>query len=162
MRRKAIRGFLGLTDAQIEANLRITLDEARARGLIAPDHDFLLKRIDEGCDWRRAFLELLRNWQRLGIPLSQGTLDEAASELERLWWPDAEAEKCRRRQEDAKVLRARLALTELALREAKHPRPRSVAKDALARDSGHNSGEALRKALQPNRVNRRPRHKPRS
>jgi hypothetical protein len=141
------------------------LDYIRDR--LPPDRRFLLERVrsdaNKGKDvYRRAFLELLRNWQHLGIPLSQGTLDEAASELERLWWPDPEAEKCRRRQEDAKVLRARLALTELALREAKHPRPRSVAKDALARDSDHNSGEALRKALQPNRVNRRPRHKPRS
>jgi hypothetical protein len=146
----------------------VILDETALDELcdgLPPDQSFLLERVraNKGKDvYRRAFLELLRNWQRLGIPLSQGTLDEAASELERLWWPDAEAEKCRRRQEDAKVLRARLALTELALREAKHPRPRSVAKDALARDSGHNSGEALRKALQPNRVNRRPRHKPRS
>jgi hypothetical protein len=142
------------------------LDEMRDR--LPPDQSFLLERVrgdaNKGKDvYRRAFLELLRDWQRLGIPLSQGTLDEAASELERLWWPpDPEAEKCRRRQENAKVLRWRLALTEAALREAKHPRPRSVAKDALARDSGHNSGEALRKALQPTRVNRRPRHKPRS
>jgi hypothetical protein len=147
----------------------IILDETaldELRDGLPRDQSFLLEcvRANKGKKdvYRRAFLELLRNWQRLGIPLSQGTLDEAASELERLWWPDPEAEKCRRRQEDAKVLHARLALTELALREAKHPRPRRAAKDALARDSGHNSGEALRKALQPNRVTRRPRRKPRS
>jgi hypothetical protein len=147
----------------------IILDETaldELRDGLPRDQSFLLEcvRANKGKKdvYRRAFLELLRNWQRLGIPLSQGTLDEAASELERLWWPDPEAEKCRRRQEDAKVLRARLALTELSFREAGIRRPRSVAKDALARDSGHNSGEALRKALQPNRVTRRPRRKPRS
>jgi hypothetical protein len=35
--------------------------------------------------------------------------------------------------------------------------PRTTAKEELAEWIGHASAEALRKALQPNRVNRRPR-----
>jgi len=161
------------TDAEIKALLErvsrpLPLDEMRDRGMLAPDRHFLLKRI-AGCDadkvkdvWRRAFLELLRNWQRLGIPLSQETLDQTASELERLWWPpDPKAEKCRRRQAKAKELRAELWLLEAIYRREDFKRPRSMAKEDVARNYGHASGEALRKALQANRVNRRPRHKPR-
>jgi hypothetical protein len=39
-------------------------------------------------------------------------------------------------------------------------RPRGKALDEMAKVLGHNSGKALNKALQPNRVNRRPDRKP--
>ena len=164
------------TDAEFKAGLEradrpwhVTLDELRDRGLLAPDRHFLFKRV-AGCDAdkvndtaRRALLDLLRNHLRLGIPLSQETLDETARELERLWWPaDPKAEKCRRRQEKAELLRNVLEISEAKYRQEGVKRPRSTAKKQIAKHFGHNSGEALRKALQPNRVNRRPRRKPRS
>jgi hypothetical protein len=74
------------------------LDEMRDRGQIAPDTHFLWKRtfLREGKvtatdAFRRAFLDLLRNHKRLGIPLSQKILDRAAAELEGKCWPDPKA-----------------------------------------------------------------------
>ena len=143
------------------------LDRDRDRGLLAPDTHFLLKSI-AGCDsdkvkdvWRRAFLDLLRNHQRLGIPLSQEMLNRAADELEWFYWPDPKAEKCRRRLADAELLRNVVAMFEAKYRREVVKAPRSRALDEMAKHFGHASGKALRKHLQANRVNRRPRRKPR-
>jgi hypothetical protein len=146
------------------------LDKDRDRGLIAPDKHFVWKRVvlclceDAGTKvkdvFQRATLELLRNHQRLGIPLSQATLDDVANELERLWWPDPKAEKHWIRLMKAKNLRKLLENLETKNRRQGIKRPRSAAKDEIAQEFGHSSGEALRKHLQPARVNR-PRPKPR-
>jgi hypothetical protein len=167
---------------KIDARILVEqLDKDRDRGLIAPDKHFVWKRITlcvcedatSNADRRgwlpgtkvkdvmqRALLELLRNHQRLGIPLSQYTLDSAADELERLWWPDPKAEKHWLRLMKAKQLRKLLENMETKNRQRGVPRPRSAAKDEIAQEFGHSSGEALRKHLQPARVNR-PRPKPR-
>jgi hypothetical protein len=117
------------------------------------DADFLLKRfaLSKDAD-RRAVLESLRNHQRLGIPLSQQTLDQAADELERLWWPNRKAEKNRRRLVEAESLHNLLNILEAMNRQRGVKRPRSGAKEEIARHFGFANGEALRKALQANRV----------
>jgi hypothetical protein len=113
------------------------------------DADFLFGKTDT---YRRAVLESLRNHQRLGIPLSQETLDQAADELERLWWPNQKAEKCRRRRVEAESLSNLLNIVEAMNRERGVKRPRSGAKEEIAKHFGFANGEALRKALQANRV----------
>jgi hypothetical protein len=137
-------------------------DILRNSGLITPDLHFLLKRIalckddaDKAETFRRALLELLRNWEHLGIPLTQKIFSWVAWELERLWWPDRQAEKQRRAQE----LSIRVDMAEAVNRKLGVARPRSAAKEAVAEEFGYASGEALRKAMQPNRV--KSRHKPR-
>jgi hypothetical protein len=133
------------------------------RGQIAPDGNFLLKRLalsndaDKTDTYRRAVLELLRNHQHLGIPLSQRTLDLTADELERLWWPNRKAEKRRRRLVEAEALRNLLDKTEAMYRQDGVALPRSMAKDGIARRFGFENGEALRKHLQANRLRRKPR-----
>ena len=127
---------------------------------------FLLKPFEnhvsawEGCAWekvedtyRHRFVDLLRS----DIPLSRFTRDWAAGELERVWWPNPEAEKRARRLIKATVVRKDL---EAAIAENKRKgvkRPVTEAKEEIARHWGHHSGEALRKALQANRESRRPR-----
>jgi hypothetical protein len=139
------------------------LDAVLNIGQITPDLHFLLKRValrkdaDKTETFRRAILELLRNWECLGIPVSQKTFNWVASELERLWWPDRQAEKQRRVEE----LRIRVDMAEAVHRHEGIKRPRHAAYAMVAKAYGHNSGGALRKALQPNRVNRKPRRKPR-
>jgi hypothetical protein len=134
------------------------------RDKLPPDVHFLFTRMmardgkDTATDaWRRAFLELLRNHQRLGIELSQEMINRAANELESFYWPDPKAEKHRRRQANAEMTRTFLGLVENMYRRAGEPRPRSAAKDKMAQALRLPSGEALRKALQVNRVNRKPR-----
>jgi hypothetical protein len=117
------------------------------------DEDFLLKRfaLSKDAD-RRAVLESLRNHQRLGKPLSQQTLNQAADELERLWWPNRKAEKYRRCRVEAESLNNLLNIIEAMNRQRGVARPRSEAKEEVARYFGFANGEALRKALQANRV----------
>jgi hypothetical protein len=133
------------------------------RGQIAPDGDFLLKRLALSNDpanpdtYRRAVLELLRNHQHLGIPLSQHTLDLTANELERLWWPNRKAEKRRRRLAEDEALRNLVDKKEAMYRQEGVAAPRRMAKDTIAQHFGFANGEALRKDLQANRVRRKPR-----
>ena len=165
-----------LSDAEIEAVLDRRVRDERGEvpapedllydddllkvGLLAPDMHFLLKRI-ESCDdpekvedtYRRAFVDLLRN----DIPLSQATRDLMAGELERLWWPDPEAKKRARRLMRATVIRRDLEVSIAKNKREGVKRPVKEAKDKIAKHWGHHSGEALRKALQPSRANRRPR-----
>jgi len=138
----------------------VTDDDLLKLGLLAPDAHFLAKRV-MGCrdaekledTYRRAVLDLLHS----DIPLSQLTRDMTAGELQRLRWPDPEAEKRARRLIKTTVIRADLevAIAENKRKGIKHPV--KEAKDKIAKHWGHHSGEALRKALQPGRVSRRPR-----
>jgi hypothetical protein len=111
----------------------------------------LCEDADKTTDQRRALVELLRDHQRLGVPLSQYTLDLAAAELERAWWPNPEAENLRRRLPEVMLQRLALEVTEAWYRQKGDPKPRYKAKKEVANYFRHNSGEALRKALQPNR-----------
>jgi hypothetical protein len=139
-------------------------DEARARGQITPDQRFLLKRVAHReaagkvpNTYRGAVLDLLRDWQRLGM-----TLDRAVDELERfLWRPDPKGEKSHRRREKVQDLRSLLEIWEFKYRQEGGQRPRSWAKNEIAKHFGYANGEALRKALQANRVNPKSRRKPR-
>lgn len=138
---------------------------------IAPKHDeedrveddyFLIRNLrgedeDVGDDYRRGVLKLLRTWPCFGEPLARKMLNRVANELERLWWPSATAEKQRRRLWEAPLLRDILDIMTEENRQAGVSAPRTAAKEELAEWVGHASAEALRKALQPNRVNRRPR-----
>lgn len=139
------------------------------RYLTPPDLHFLIKRIESmpPADKRdvdkvekvhkRAILDLLRS----SIPLGRIMRDSVADELARLWWPDPEAEKRAHRQMKAYVMRADL---EVAIAENRRKgsteTPVKKAKDEVAKHWKLHSGEALRKALQPNRVNRRPSRRP--
>jgi hypothetical protein len=132
-------------------------DEDRDRGLFAPDTHFLLKSII-GCDvnkvkdvWQRAFLELLRNHQRLGIPLSQEMLNRAADELERLWWPKAG----RPALVPPKTLRHYVDGFEAIYRQRGDGQPRTTALKGAKEFFGYVSVESVRKAMQPSR-HRRP------
>jgi hypothetical protein len=111
--------------------------------------------------FRRAMIDMLRNDVPIKMPLSQHMRDRMAAELEQLWWPDPGSEKRRRRLIETEVRRWMLEQAETDNRERGVPRPRSAAKEEMARLFGYSSGEALRKDLQANRLNRRPRHKPR-
>jgi hypothetical protein len=123
----------------------------------------ILEKRDELHDtFRRAMLDLLRNGVPIYMPVSQYMRDKMADELEQLWWPDPKAVKRRRRLLDAEVRRTMLEFAEAHNRQNGVERPRSAAKEEMARFFGYSSGEALRKDLQPHRVNRRPRRKPRS
>jgi hypothetical protein len=127
------------------------------------DDDYFLVRnfggkdYDVGDDYRRVVLKLLRTWPCFGEPLARKMLNRVANELERLWWPSATAEKQRRRLWEAQLLRKLLDIMTEENRQAGVSAPRAAAKEELAEWVGHASAEALRKALQPNRVNRRPR-----
>jgi hypothetical protein len=131
------------TDAEFKAGLEradrpwhVTLDELRDRGLLAPDRHFLFKRV-AGCDA-----------DKVNDTARRALLDLLRNHL-RLGIPLSQ-------------LRNVLEISETKYRQEGVKRPRGTAKKQIAKHFGHNSGEALRKALQPNRVNRRPRHKPRS
>jgi hypothetical protein len=131
--------------------------------MLAPDTQFLWKGLFAGtqfisCDtikvkdaWRRAFLELLRNHQRLGIPLSQEMLNRAADELERVWWPGAgRPARC-----SPKILRYYVDETEAINRKRGVDRPRTTALKEAKEFFGYRSVETVRKAMQPSR-HRRP------
>jgi hypothetical protein len=133
----------------------------RLRDLIKGCTDYAGKHQDA---FRRAMINMLRNdggRPPINMPLSQHMRDQMAAELEQLWWPDREAEKRRRRLIETEVRRTMLEKAEAHNRERGVPRPRSTAKEEMARFFGYSSGEAMRKDLQPNRVNRRSRRKPR-
>jgi hypothetical protein len=125
--------------------------------LVTPDQRFLMKRLalcedaDKTTDQRRALVELLRDHQRLGVPLSQYTLDLAAAELERAWWPDKDAKKCWRHVAEVMLQHMALEATEAWYRRRGDENPRDKAKKEVAKYFRHNSGEALLKFLQPNR-----------
>jgi hypothetical protein len=139
------------------------LDVLRDIGRFTPDVHFLFKRValckdaDKIDTYRRAILELLRDWQRLDVPLSQQTSNLVANELERLWWPKIGK---RRRLAEAEILREAVDRDEILYREMGEEQPRSKAKNEVAGDYSYASGETLRKALQVNRVNRKTRRKP--
>jgi hypothetical protein len=130
--------------------------------------DALRSEIDAGRDYankrqdafRQAIIDLLRNSVPINMLVSQYMREQAAAELERLWRP--EVEKLRSRLRKAEERRWMLEKAEALNRQEGVERPRSAAKKEMARFFGYSSGEALRKDLQPNRVNRRPRRKPRS
>jgi hypothetical protein len=172
-----------LSDAQIAAILKRREQDERGEvpapetltdfdgllklGLIDPDLHFLIRRVG-GCKdpdklkdaVRCALVELLcEHRQCPGIPLSPQVLDLIADELER--GSDPEAEKRRSRLTKAEWMRADLEATEAMHRQRGVPHPRGKAKGEVASRFGHNSGKALNKALQPNRVNRKPRRTPR-
>jgi hypothetical protein len=128
---------------------------------ITPDQHFLLARVAhrEAASkvpdtYRRAVLDLLRDYQRLGM-----TLDRAVDELERLW--RLGNPKGDRRRETAQDLRSLVDIWEAKYRREGDSRPRSRAKDEIAKHFGYASGEALRKNLQTNRVNPKPHRKSR-
>jgi hypothetical protein len=134
-----------------------------------PDWRFLLERLkgakppDKLDDsYRHALLDLLRNCLRMNIPLGQSMLDQVAEELESLWWPDraAEKRKAEMRLGRAELKRDHLQRVKAINRKQGVKRPRSMAKDEVARAWGHNSGEALRKSLQTSRVHGRTTSKP--
>jgi hypothetical protein len=87
-------------------------------------------------------------------------LNRVAKELEQLWWPDPKAEKRRRSQWHAENVRYAVDAESVAIYRKKGVK-RSQVWEEMARYFGHNSGEALRKSQQSNRVNRKPRRKPR-
>jgi hypothetical protein len=145
-----------------------SLDQSSVSNQIGPDHRFLLKRTlaaedaDRTDAYRRALVDLLRNWKHLGVPLSQVTLDTAAAELERAWWPNSKAERARRLLDDALSLHLTVKATEAWYRQKGDPHPRGAALAEVARALGYNSAGALSKALQPGRsrvrfVDRKPR-----
>jgi hypothetical protein len=133
------------------------------------DLNFLLEPFEcrvsawKGCAWEKVedtyrlrLVDLLRS----DIPLSRFMRDWTATELERAWWPNPEAEKRSHQQVKAIVMRGDLEAAIAANKRKGVKRPVTEAKDEIARHWGHRNGEALRKALQANRVNRRPRRKP--
>jgi hypothetical protein len=136
----------------------ITDDDLLALGLITPADHFLAKRF-MGCQdaekledtHRHALVDLLRS----DVPLDRRTRNWIAGELERLSWPNPEAEKRARRQAKAYVIRKDLDAAIAENKQAGVVRPVKAAKDKVAVHWGHQSGDALRKELQPNRVNRR-------
>jgi hypothetical protein len=138
-----------------------TIDDLRDAGVLPPDEHFIIKRLEE-CDagsdlakteevHRRALLDLLRNCLRLGIPLSQKMLDQTAGELERLWFPDPKAEKRWRNEALAHSIEAQIDVLVAKGKSVEE------ARNVLARNYGHASGEALGKWLDRNR--RRAGHK---
>jgi hypothetical protein len=131
----------------------------------APDWDFLMTRIEgvlapeefDGALYK-AFEDLLDT----DIPLSSRTTRELLKGLLRgLHSPDPQAEEHRRALMKAEVMGADLDVAIALKRRQGVRRPVNEAKDEVAKHWGHNSGDALRKALQPNRVNRRSRRQSR-
>ena len=106
--------------------------------------------------WQRAFLKLLRDHERLGIPLSQEMLNRAADELEQVWWPKAgRPARC-----SPKFLRYYVDETEAINRKRGVDRPRTTALEEAKKLFGYVSVESVRKAMQPSR-HRRPNYPPR-
>jgi hypothetical protein len=135
---------------------RTHLDDLRDLGLLEPDHFFLLNQVEgvpEGeqrLARREAFIALLDT----NIPLSPSTRRFLKWELTSKWWPN-------KRREKRESYRIRAEMMRAELEAAKAEKPAAEAKAEVAKRWGRNSGEALRKALQPNRLNRRPRRWPR-
>jgi hypothetical protein len=139
---------------------------------LGPDWRFLLERIagakpSDNLDdrYRRALLNLLSNCLRMNIPLSQSMLDQVVEELKLEWYPEHAAERRRAERRRGHLLavelkRAALQRIEAINRKRGVKRPRSMAKEEVARAWGHNSGEALRKDLQAHRVHGRTTSKP--
>jgi hypothetical protein len=143
----------------LDESFRHLAGEKPSGELLAPDTQFLLKSVF-GCDvnkvkdaWQRAFLELLRNHQRLGIPLSQEMLNRAADELELFWWPDPKAG--RPALVPPKTLRYFVFECEAINRKRGVDRPRTTALEEAKELFGYRSVESVRKAMQPSR-HRRP------
>jgi hypothetical protein len=142
-----------------EEGLRHAAGEEPSGEMLAPDTQFLFKSLLD-CDvnkvkdaWRRAFLELLRNHQRLGIPLSQEILNRAADELELFWWPDPNAG--RPALVAPKTLRYFVDKFEAINRKRGVDQPRTTALKKAKEFFGYRSVESVRKAMQPSR-HRRP------
>jgi hypothetical protein len=136
------------------------VSEKPIRALTDAENALILEKRDELHDtFRRAMLDMLRNGVPIYMPISQYMRDKMADELEQLWWPNPKAVKRRRRLLEAEAKRWVLEQAEALNRQRRVKRPRSEALDEVAKVLGHNSGKALNKALQPNRVNRRP-HRP--
>jgi hypothetical protein len=143
----------------------------------APDWDFLMSRLDADAagpqvpeqeagsriqgvlapeEFDRALYKAFEDLLDTGIPLSSRTTRELLKGLlGRLHSPDPQAEEHRRALMKAEVMGADLDVAIALKRRQGVRRPVKEAKDEVAKHWGHNSGEALRKALQPSRVNRR-------
>jgi hypothetical protein len=162
-RRDAVARRLNhLSDAQIKVLLerrkrderdgvpRNIEDDLHDLGMLEPDHAFLVgqqkgvKEEDEPLAFREAFLALLDT----DIPLSRPTRQSIKRELMNKWWPDKIGENRRHRRIRTELIRVMFEL-------AKAVMPLAEAEAGVAKLCGRNSGKALRKALQPNRLNRR-------
>lgn len=157
-----------LSDAEIKALLerrerderegvpRTHLDDLRDLGVLEPDLCFLAKHVEgvpegeQGLARLGAFVALLDT----DIPLSRSTRAFLKWQLMSKFWPNKKREKRENSRIRAELMRA-------DLEAAKAKKPVTEAKAEVAKRWGRNSGEALRKALQPNRLNRRPRRRPR-
>jgi hypothetical protein len=157
-----------LSDAQIEVLVgrrerdkhdgvpRTHLDDLRDVGVLEPDIYFLLKQVESVNEEEQP---LARRWAIIDlldtdIPLSPPIRRLLKWELGNKWWPNKKREKRENSRIMVEMMRADLEL-------AKAEKPVAEAKAEVAKRWGRNSVEALRKALQPNRLNRRPRHRPR-
>jgi hypothetical protein len=168
-----------LSDAEIEAilerrdrdergepppppELLVDLDDLRDLGELEPDQHFLLTRVQgirDPEEAERAWYQAIDDLLDTDIPLSSRT--RQLLKLSRLRHPDPQAEKRQRRLMEAKVMGADLDLAIALKRRQGISRAVAEAKAEVAKHWGRNSGEALDKALQPNRLNRRPRRKAR-
>jgi hypothetical protein len=133
-------------------------EDLLAAGWLAPDMHFLSKRV-EGCrdpeKLEDTFWRAIRDLLKSDIPLSRTIRDLIAGGLAQRRRPDPEAEKRARRLARAHVMRADLEIAEAINRQQGDPRPRSTAKDQVAKHWKYRDGEALRKALKPSRLVRR-------
>jgi hypothetical protein len=130
-----------------------------------PDMEFLLTRIQGVLapeEFDRVLYKAIDDLLDTDIPLSSRTIRQLLRVvLGRLHSPDPKAEEHRRALIKAEVIGGDLDVAIALKRRQGVRRPVYEAKAEVAKHWGHNSGEALRKALQPNRVNRRQRRQPR-
>jgi hypothetical protein len=128
-----------------------------------PDWHFLEMRV-QGIgpeEFEHAWYQAIYDLLDTDIPLSSSTRQLLKGELRRLHCPDLQAEKRQRRLMEATVMGAHLEV-EIALKRREGvSRPVDKAKAEVAKHWGRNSGKALDKALQPNRVYRQSRRQPR-
>jgi len=131
----------------------------------APDWVFLMTRIQGVLapeEFDRALYKAFEDLLDTDIPLSSRTARELLKGLlGRLHSPDPQAEEHRRALMKAVVMGADLDVAIALKRRQGVRRPAKEAKDEVAKHWGHNSGDALRKARQPSRLNRRPRRQSR-
>lgn len=122
------------------------------------EDDFIRQRIrDVGEEdllgrYRKAHIDLLRS----GVPLSLATRDAVADALSNLWPGSKLIANRQVRHYKAGIVR----MQRDALLGQMRGKPRAEVQEALrklAKQWGHNSYQALCKALTPSRVNRRPR-----
>jgi hypothetical protein len=165
-----------LSDADIKALLerqerderegvtRTWLDDLRDLGVVEPDVYFMLKRVEGFHDLQKqqlarrdAVVALLDT----DIPLSRRTRQFLKGELISKWWPNKQREKRENRRSTAEIIRAELKAAIAEKRRQGVERPAEEAKKEIARRWGRQSGPALSKALEPSRLNRRPRRRPR-